>query len=306
MQITEFFKERVIMTEKKKKASISGVVVNIFLALGALACLAPIMNIVAISLSETSAAATGSVYFWPKEFTLASYDKLITEGTFGRSFMISVLRVIVGTCITIPLTVLMAFPLSKDKKVFRERNIIMWFAVITMLFSGGLIPTYITVQTYGLIDKFWALVLPGALNVFNMILMMNFFRGIPKELDESASMDGAGVWRILLQIYLPVSMPSLVTIVLFTVVNYWNDFFAGMIYINNPDNYPLQTYIRSLTVEIDFTSITDPKELIERLKVSSITFNAAKIVVSMIPILLIYPFLQRYFVTGIVMGAVKE
>jgi putative aldouronate transport system permease protein len=182
----------------------------------------------------------------------------------------------------------------------------MWIAVLTMLFNGGLIPTYIAVQRYGLIDSYLALVLPYVVSVYNMVIMMNFFRGVPKELEEAAAIDGAGAWRTLFEVYLPVSLPTIATITLFTIVWHWNDFFAGLIYINNPDNYPLQTYIRSLTVKIDYTSISDPRVLAERLKVSGITFNAAKIVVSMIPIICVYPFLQRYFVSGLVMGSVKE
>ena len=138
-----------------------------------------------------------------------------------------------------------------------------------------------------------------------MIIMMNFFRGIPKELDEAAEMDGAGAWITLIKVYLPLSLPVMATVTLFTAVASWNDFFSGMIYITNVNNYPLQTYIRSLTLDIDYGSLS-PSELEERMKITGINFNAAKIMVSMIPVLVIYPFLQRYFVSGLVMGAVKE
>lgn len=291
---------------KKRNVSVSVIIIYTVLSLGAVLCLTPILNIIAISLSENAAAATGTVYFIPKMFTTASYIKLLAEGAFGRSFMISALRVVVGAGLSLPVMLMMAYALSKDQRVFRERNVIMWVCVLTMLFNGGLIPTYIVVQRYGLINSFWALILPMVMNVYNMIILMNYFRGVPRELEEAAAIDGASAWRTLWTVYLPISLPSIATITLFTVVNHWNDFFAGLIYINSPDNYPLQTYIRSLTIQIDYTTITNPKDLVERLKVSSITFNAAKIVVSMIPIVCIYPFLQRYFVSGLVMGSVKE
>ena len=262
---------------------------------------------IAISLSESSRAMTGEVYFIPKNFTLASYERIISERIFIRAFTISVLRVIAAVCISMPIIICMAYALSKTPRVFPERNVIMWVAVFTMLFNGGLIPTYIMIKSYGLIDKFWVLVLPQALNVFNMIIMMNFFKGVPHELEEAAVIDGAGVIRTMVSIYLPVSLPSLATITLFTVVLHWNDFFMGLIYINNPMNFPLQTFIRALTVPPDLiTSTMSPEEAEEYLKVASLTFNAAKIVVTMLPILVVYPFLQKYFVSGLVMGSVKE
>jgi putative aldouronate transport system permease protein len=289
-----------------KRVSLSTFIIHLVLAAAAFICVAPIINIIAISFSESSIAITGEVYFMPKRFTLASYTKLMAEGAFVRSFMISVFRVIAAVIISMPVMIMMAYALSKSKGVFRERNIVMWIAVITMLFNGGLIPTYIVIKSYGLIDSFWVLVFPLIMNVYNMIIMMNFFRGIPVELEEAAIIDGAGVVRTLVSVYLPVSLPSLATITLFTVVMHWNDFFWGLIYMNKQENYPLQTYIRSLTMKIDFTAMLDPRLLAEYLKVSNLTFNASKIVVSMIPVLIVYPFLQKYFVSGLVMGSVKE
>ena len=289
---------------RRKKLSAVDIIIHIVLALGALLCLLPVLNMVAISLSETSAAATGTVYLWPKKFTLASYEKLLSESNFFKAFGVSIKRVLATLVVAMPITITMAYALSKEKKYYRERNIIMWLAIITMMFSGGLIPSYITIKNYGLINNFWVLVIPGALNVWNIIIMMNYFRSIPHELEEAAMIDGAGAWRTLVRVFLPISLPTLATITLFTVVNSWNDFFTGLVYITKTAEYPLQTYIRSLTVKIDFTSM-NPTQLIERMKVSSITFNAAKIVVSMIPVMLVYPFLQRYFVSGLVMGSVK-
>ena len=290
-----------------KKFSVSTSIIHIVLALTAFLCLVPILNIIAISFSESSIAIAGDVYFIPKRFNIVSYKRMIMEGTFSRAFMISVMRVIAAVSIAMPVTILMAYALSKSTRVFKERNVVMWVTVFTMLFNGGLIPTYIMIKSYGLIDTFWVLVLPMVMNVFNMIIMMNFFRGIPKELEEAALMDGSTALRTLIYVYLPVSLPSIATITLFTVVNHWNDFYYGLIYINKIEDYPLQTYIRSLTVPADLlASVMDPELLAEYIKMNSITFNASKIVVSMVPVLIIYPFLQRYFVSGLVMGSVKE
>jgi putative aldouronate transport system permease protein len=290
----------------KTRLVLSSVIIHAVLLFSVIVCLAPILNIAAISFSDSAAAATGNVFFLPKRVTLASYAKIITEGTFGRSFMISIVRVIAALFISIPVKVMMAYALSKNKAAYPERNVFMWIAVFTMLFNGGLIPTYIAVKSYGLVNSFWALVLPMVMNVWDMIIMMNFFRSVPGEIEEAAFMDGADAFQTLIKVFLPISLPMLATIALFTVVNHWNDFFLGLIYINDPKNFPIQTYIRGLSVQMDLSTITDPRMLAERLKVSSITFNAAKIVISMLPIICVYPFLQRYFVKGLIMGSVKE
>ena len=202
----------------------------------------------------------------------------------------------------------MAYPLSKDKREFPFRNIYMWIFVFTMMFNGGLVPTFMVVKNLGIMDTLWALVLPGAVNVFNMILLMNFYKGIPGALEEAARVDGAGPWTILLRIIVPLAKPAIATITLFCIVTHWNSFFDGKIYMNSADKIPLQTYIQSLTVQISSQAMQNmtPEEIVRKLQVSNITFNSAKAFVSMIPILCIYPFLQKYFVKGIVMGAVKE
>ncbi|GHU02458.1 ABC transporter permease [Spirochaetia bacterium] len=290
----------------KVRITLSNVIIHLALLLSALICIAPILNIIAISFSNTAVAATGKVFFVPKQPTLASYTKIIAEGTFLRSFVISVVRVVAAFLISMPVQVMMAYALSKDRKAYPERNVVMWITLFTMLFGGGLIPTYIVIKSYGLVNSFWALVLPMVMNVWNMIIMMNYFRSIPGELEEAAIMDGADAMKTLLKVYLPISLPMLATITLFLIVNHWNDFFLGLIYINDPRNFPIQTYIRGLSVQMDLSTITDPRLFAERLKVSAITFNAAKIVITMVPIICVYPFLQRYFVKGLVMGSVKE
>ncbi|MBN7573251.1 MULTISPECIES: carbohydrate ABC transporter permease [Clostridium] len=268
------------------------------------ACLFPLINMVAISFSNKSAAAGNLVGLLPIDFTLSSYKTLLQEGQFWRSFGISVLRVVLGTALNLILVVLMAYPLSKSKREFRFRNIYMNFMIFAMLFSGGMIPIFITVKNLHLLDTIWSLILPGAVPIFNVILLMNFFKSVPKSLEEAAELEGCNKWQILFKIYIPISLPALATISLFSIVGHWNDFFGGLLYINKAANYPLQTYIQQLTVDI--TKVTNPAQLQSLADISNKTLNAAKIVVSTIPLLVIYPFLQKYFVTGMVMGSVKE
>ena len=291
-----------------KKFKISDVLIYLALLLCGLICLIPILNTVAISLSDKTSAALGLVRLWPVNFTTVSYGNMLEETQFWVSFMVSVKRVIIGVSLNMVVTILTAYPLSKCSSQFRSKSIYMWIVVFTMLFNGGLVPTFMVINKLNLMDTFWALVLPGAVPVFNVILLMNFFKGVPQSLEESASMDGAGPWTVLTQIYLPLSKPSLATIGLFSVVTHWNSYCDGKIYINSVSKLPLQTYIQSLSSSLnaEMMATMTAEEVQEQLAMSSLTFNSAKVVVSMIPILLIYPFLQKYFVTGMVVGAVKE
>jgi putative aldouronate transport system permease protein len=267
-------------------------------------CFLPLLNMVSISFSDKSAAQANLVGLLPVNFNFSAYQMLIEDSQFWRSFMISVERVVLGTALNLLLSVLMAYPLSKNKKEFGARNIYMNLMIFAMLFSGGMIPIFIVVKNLGLIDTIWSLILPGAVPIFNVILLMNFFKSIPKSLEEAAIMDGATKLKILFKIYLPISLPALATIGLFSIVGHWNDYFSGLLYMNSSANYPLQTYIQQLTVDV--TKVTDPSQLKALASVSNKTLNAAKIVVSIIPVLLIYPLLQKYFVSGLVIGSVKE
>ena len=267
-------------------------------------CLFPLLNMVAISFSDKAAASANMVGLVPVDFTTSAYKTLLGESQFWVSFWISIKRVFLGTIINMILTILLAYPLSKSKREFKGHDVYMYIVIFAMLFSGGMIPIYLTIKSYGLLNSIWALILPGAVPVFNVILLMNFFKGVPKSLEEAAAIDGASKLTILLKIYLPISMPALATIILFCIVNHWNDFFSGLVYMNKTSMYPLQTYIQQLSV--DMSQITDPEQLKRFAQVSNKTLDAAKIVVSTIPLLIIYPFLQKYFVSGITLGGVKE
>lgn len=267
-------------------------------------CFLPLLNMVSISFSDKSAAQANLVGLLPVNFNLNAYKLLLDDTQFWRSFVISLERVVVGTGLNLLLSVLMAYPLSKNKHSFHARNMYMNIMIFAMLFSGGMIPIFMVVKSLGLIDSVWSLILPGAVPIFNVILLMNFFKSIPDALEEAAVMDGATKLRILFGVFIPISLPALATIGLFSMVGHWNDYFSGLLYMNSSSNYPLQTYIQQLTVDV--TKITDPSQLKSLASVSNKTLNAAKIVVSIIPVLLVYPFLQRYFVSGLVIGSVKE
>ncbi|MEC0208159.1 carbohydrate ABC transporter permease [Paenibacillus ehimensis] len=276
----------------------------IFLAFLSFLCLMPIIHILAISFSSGTAAAAGQVTLWPVEFTTAAYNNVFGKPEYLRAFWVSVQRVVLGTSLSMFLTILTAYPLSKEPRQFRLRTFYAWFFVFTILFSGGLIPTYLTVKSLNLIDSIWALVLPTAVPVFNVILLLNFYRNLPKELEESSRIDGAGHFTTLWKIYVPLSLPALATTGLFTMVGHWNSWFDGMLYMNHTENYPLQTFLQTVIIKMDFRFIkAENAELM--LKLSDRTSRAAQIFVAAFPILVVYPFLQKLFIKGIVMGSVK-
>ena len=297
-----------MVMELQRKRTAADTVILLILLLCAAACLIPLFNTLAISLSDKASAQSGRVFVWPVNFTAAPYGELMKDTQFFRSFMISVQRVLLGGGVNMLLTILSAYPLSKSPGQFRAKNKYMWFFILLMLFNGGMVPTFVLVSSLGLINSIWALVLPGAVPIFNCIVLMNYYKTIPASLEEAALIDGAGPWDILLRIYVPLSKASIAVTMLWAIVGHWNEFFSGIIYMTNKRNYPLQTYIQSLSVSVDWQNINWMKgeDISRMMSVSNLTFTSAKVVVSMIPILCIYPFLQRFFVTGIVMGAVKE
>lgn len=280
----------------------------VFLATLALSCILPIIHVFALSLSDKSLADAGLVALWPLKANLESYRYILSTQEFFNGFRISVIRVILGLIVNLSLVLVTAYPLSKETKAFRGRTVIVWYFVFTMLFSGGLIPVYMTVSATGIMDTIWALILPQALPVFNLVLMINFYRVLPKELCESAVMDGAGHWTILLRIYLPLSMAGIATISLFTMVMHWNSWFDGLIFMNTPSKYPLQSYLQ--TVIVGLTNAMSSNLFSENwrslAKISDRTVKAAQIFLAALPIIAVYPFLQKYFVKGLVLGSVKQ
>jgi len=278
----------------------------VFIAIVCASCILPFVHLLAVSFSSSVSVTSNIVRFVPVDFNLRAYEFAIGNGKFFRAMVISFKRVALGLTVNMVLIVFTAFPLSHDKSKLMGRNIYMAFFVFTMIFSGGLIPTYIQVTRLGLLNSLWALVLPGALPVFSMIILMNFIRSLPEELEESAMLDGAGSVTILFRILLPLLTPCLATVALFSIVAHWNDWFSGLIYMQNPTNYPLQTYLQFLLLkfeEIMRMAGGDMARLVAMLNAR--TGRAAQLFMGAVPILLIYPFLQKYFTTGLVLGSVK-
>lgn len=268
-------------------------------------CLLPLVNVLAVSFSKQEAVAAGEVSIFPVGFTTIAYSTILKERMFIRTFGNSFLRLFVGVPVNLLLAITAAYPLSKHRDQLMFRQFYVWYFVITMLVNGGLIPTYLTIRALGLLGSFWALILPGAVQVYNMILLLNFFKNIPAELEEAALIDGAGSWCILWKLFVPCSLPAIATLTLFFVVGHWNEWFSAQIYMNRVEQYPLQSYLQVLLTQTKNLQNLSLKEQEEMAKINSRTFNSAQIVISTIPVLVVYPFLQKYFVTGLTLGGVK-
>lgn len=271
-----------------------------------LICMVPLLNLLAYSFSASQPIIENKVFLWPKEFTLKAYQYVLESKEFWSSVSVSVKRVLLGVPLNTLLTILVAYPLSKDERQFKARKYYVAYMLTVMLFNGGLMPTYYIVSKTKLIDTVWALIIPGAVPIFNCIVLMNFFRGIPSELEESAKLDGASQWQILWRIFIPISKPSLATIILFSLINHWNSWFDGLIYSNHTTNYPLQSYLQTLvTSTTEILAQGDVKAIARLVDINDTNMKAAQIFISVIPLMLIYPFLQKYFTTGLTMGSVK-
>ncbi|WP_339817600.1 carbohydrate ABC transporter permease [Paenibacillus sp. FSL R7-0216] len=277
----------------------------LILALLALSCLFPFINVLAVSLSSSAAVSTGKVFLIPVDFTLESYKFVIEKPEFFRAFTVSVLKVLIGVPVNMILTIMLAYPLSKTKNEFKSRNLYMWFFVVTMVFSGGLVPWYMIINATGLINSFWALIIPSAVQVFNLVILTNFFQALPKGIEEAAYIDGASHWKILWKVFVPLSLPAMATLILFCVVTHWNSWFEGLILMNTPNKYPLQSYLQTVIVNRDVKLMTMQDVRLLSM-VSERTSRAAQVFVATLPVLCVYPFLQKYFTSGIVLGGVKE
>lgn len=274
---------------------------HLFFILLGLSTIFPFINLIAKSLSSEAAVVSGMVNLIPIDFQIGTYTYVASNSLFLSAFMISVTVTVVGSLISLSMTTLAAYPLSKPR--LRGRKFFILLFLFTMLFSGGLIPTYLLMHKLHLIDKLPVLFLPFMINVYNMLIVKNYFESLPDSLEESAKMDGASNMTILFRIVLPLSMPVLATIALFYAVTYWNDYFTSLIYINSADLKPLQLYLKEL-----FVSSTDTfmrTNVDASLNVSPQSIQAASIILATLPIICVYPFLQKYFVKGVLVGSVK-
>ncbi len=274
-----------------------------------LLCILPFVHIIAISLSSYRAVVSGEVGLWPVDFTLTAYRNLIREGTIFQALRNTVWVTVVGVVLSMTATTLAAYPLSKKR--LNGRPILLWLVIFTMLFNGGLIPTFIVMRTYGLINRYWVLWLLGLASGFNIFIMKTFFQEIPDSLEESAWMDGAQDFTILLRIVLPLSMPVIATLTLFYAVGTWNSYMNVLIYIQDPSRYTLMLRLRQMVNQVndamlsaESTEGTEGAQLLDNL-ITPESIRSAAIIVATVPILIIYPFLQRYFVKGVMLGSLK-
>ena len=279
------------------------VIIYIIIILLGLVCLLPLLNIVAISFSSSAAVEGNMVGLIPVGFSTAAYEKILEDSQFWHSFLISVERVVLTLIINFVLIVLMAYPLSKTNAQFRGRNIYANLMIFAMLFNGGMIPTYLIIQKLGMLNKIWALVLPSAISTYNMIIMRTFFENtIPNELIEAAALDGCNDITTFFRIVLPLSGAVFAVMALFYGVAQWNSWFPALLYIRDRSLYPLQMILREVLIQSDIGNMAGSTGDVE---VIGDGLKYATMVVSTLPIMCLYPFLQKYFVAGVTIGAVK-
>lgn len=287
---------------KKKKRITAGTFFNyLILIVITFCCLYPFLNVIAYSFSGYNAVLSGRVTFYPIDFTLDAYKEILGRSQIWLAMRTTVGVTLMGTALSLMLTVCAAYALSRD--YLPGRKIFTGFILFTMYFGGGMIPTFLVVKQMGLYDTLGALFIPQAVNVFNFIVMRTFFRELPKELEEAARIDGASDIQTLLKIILPLSLPILATIGLFYAVGYWNGYFDALLYIQNPDKYTLQLRLRSLLFGDELNNSANLEGTGTQVMTQSL--KMATVAVSTIPILVVYPWLQKYFVKGVMVGWVK-
>jgi putative aldouronate transport system permease protein len=261
----------------------------------------PFVNILARSLSNETEIRGGRVNLLPRGFNLETYQHVMSDSTFWINYRNTVFYTVTGTAISLVLTTCYAYVLSKRQ--LRGRNLLVGIAVFTMFFNGGLIPNYVLVSQLGLRNTVWAIVLPNAISVFNLLVMKAFFESLPTELEEAAAVDGSGTYGTLWRIVLPLSKAVLATMLLFYAVSYWNSWFAGFLYMDRQELFPVTVYLRNLIAGA--TSGTDQSATSDATQQIAASIQAVTIVLTMLPVMLVYPFIQRFFVSGVMLGAVK-
>lgn len=290
------------MKVKSTSAKIGDMVFVLICILVSIICLLPMINLLARSLSSTDALVRHEVYLWPKGWNIDAYKMVLTDMKYIKAFVWTVFLTVVCTIFSLTMTTLCAYPLIFEK--LKGRSVINIFITITMFFNAGTIPNYLLLKSLNILNTPWALIIPGCMSVYNMIIMRSFFYGIPDSLRESAEIDGASFFKILVSIYLPLSKPVLATLALFYAVGRWNGYSDALMYINNPDYYPLQLLLYNILNNINSVEVATQEGfsapgLSEALKAAIVMFST-------VPILLIYPWLQKYFIHGVTLGAVKE
>ena len=293
-------------TPKKKKSiwTFGQIALVAIIFIFVLTCVMPFLNVIAISLSSKSAILRGDVSFWPVEFETTAYEILFADKSMIDCLFYTVKLTIIYTALAMVLTILMAYPLTKKR--LRGRQFFSFLALFTMYFSGGTIPVYLNVKDFGLLDSMWSLIIPGLLSTYNMIIMKSFFASLPNELEEAATIDGANDFQILLQVFLPLSLASIATLTLFYAVGKWNSFQDALYYITDRSLQPLQLKLYNLikgSQAVDVAMMEGGASTVATSVSESI--ESATILFATLPILVVYPFVQRYFVSGVTIGAVK-
>ncbi|MEC1525933.1 carbohydrate ABC transporter permease [Neobacillus niacini] len=277
----------------------------VLLSIIALLVLYPLYFVVSASFSNPIYILKGEMWLWPKGFNVESYTKVFENKDIVNGFLNTLKYTTIGTLINLIMTIMAAYPLSR--KDFYGRNVIMAIFVFTMFFGGGLIPTYLLIRDLGMIDSFWVMVIPNAVAVWNIIIMRTFFQEtIPLELQESAQIDGCGNIRILLKIVLPLSMPVIAVMILFYAVGHWNSYFQALIYLSDKEKFPLQLILREILIKGEMDEMikaTSETFLKQKLSVEGLKY--AVLIVANLPMMMLYPFLQRYFVKGFMVGSIK-
>ena len=268
---------------------ISQIAIWLVVLLFALSCLLPLLNMVAISLSGSDAVAANKVGLWPVDFTITTYNKLLGDSQFWHSFWISVKRVVIGTLINMFFTISMAYPLSKSKKRFRAREIYMKIVIFAMLFNGGVIPLFMVVSKLHLNNTIWSLVLPGAVPVFNVILLINFFKGVPESLDEAARIDGAGEYRAFAQVMLPLVKPTIAATATVQFLDAWNSYLDPLVFISNWKKWTIPLALNQFVGT----------------EVTQYNLTMAACCMAVVPVFIVFLFGQKFFLKGLSVGAVK-
>lgn len=288
----------------RKAFSLGDALVTVIMLLIILVTLYPFIYVISMSFSSPQYVLSKDVYFWPKGFSVGSYKLILGDPDVISGFLNSIWYTVVGTAVSIALTCSAAYVLSRPRFFLRRQ--LMFFMVLTMFISGGLVPLYVVVSELGLYNTRWSIILPYAVSTFNLIVARTYFEGIPVSLDEAAKIDGANDWTILLKIILPLAKPIIAVLLLFYGVGYWNSYFAPLIFLADKELQPIQLYLRSILITSTMSAASQSANVgIERALMNE-QLKYSTIVISVFPITILYPFVQKYFTQGVMIGSVKE
>jgi putative aldouronate transport system permease protein len=274
----------------------------VFMGLLLVICLYPFLYMFALSFSSTNAVLAGKVFLYPIEFHLGTYKTIFEYPNFFIAYRNTIFYTVVGTFISLLMMISFAYPLSKTW--LKGRNIVMKFVIFSMFFSGGLIPNFLIVSWLGLTDTVFAMLLPFAISQFNLIILMNFVKNLPGSIEEAAIIDGMSYFGILIKIIVPLSKPAIATISLYTAVFFWNDWFYGMIYMSSAQRYPVMLFLRNIMSGASIRGAASGSGSEDKTTIYA-TLKSGAIILTTVPIIILYPFLQRYFITGLTLGSVK-